>query len=164
MTTRNLSEVVDGIIGIIKEPENRVSIGLTDLYPEGSDNEFGVFFGEEMGSFTHLPIVVVEGVATDSTITQTGFKTQNDFEVSVVVCHADMQKSSSQVRRESLERAETLRNILHKDLTIGGRVIYGYVTGIRPGYVQNQGSLIFSHMLSWYGMNKMFLKEDRNEY
>ena len=43
MVTKNLSEIVDGIIGIIKLPDNRAALGLTDRYTPGSVNEYGVF-------------------------------------------------------------------------------------------------------------------------
>lgn len=159
MHTRNLSEVVDSLIGILKEPEHRTSIGLTNKYPEGSPNEFGIFFGDEMGGFTHLPVLVVEGTTATSDITQVGFKTRNEFGVSLTVCHADLAQASSDVRRECLKRVETVRNILHKDLTAGGTVIYGYVTSIEQGYIPTNDSLIFSHRLLWYGMNKLLLQE-----
>ena len=155
MVTKNLSEIVDGIIEIIKLPDNRAALGLTDRYTPGSVNEYGVFFGEELGSISHLPVIMVQGERVEYDLYQTGFKTENRFNIGIAICHANIAQASSTVRKDSLQKAEALRDILNADLKVGNRVIYGYVNRIEVGYMATQDGMIFSHQLSWVGMNTL---------
>ena len=98
---------------------------------------------------------MVQGERVDYELYQTGFKTENRFNINIVICHADIAQASSTVRKDSLQKAEALRDILNADLKVGNRVIYGYVNRIEVGYMATQDGMIFSHQLSWVGMNTL---------
>jgi hypothetical protein len=57
-------------------------------------------------------------------------------------------------KKESEELSELVEAKLHEDLTLGGLVIFGYISSIDPGVRLRESEMIRATRLTWDGLSR----------
>jgi hypothetical protein len=57
-------------------------------------------------------------------------------------------------KRESEELSELVEQKLHEDFTLGGLVLFGFVSGIDPGVRFRESEMIRATRLTWEGLSR----------
>jgi hypothetical protein len=75
------------------------------------------------------------------------------FRIPILIYHGPL-KSTTTVQSEVMATAESVENLLHADFTLGGRVLFGYVTSIEPGVVVRSSAVLRSSRLVWEALSQ----------
>jgi hypothetical protein len=75
------------------------------------------------------------------------------FSVLMMLEHGKIQSTEIN-KKESEELSELVEAKLHEDLTLGGLVIFGYVSGIDPGVRLRESEMIRATRLTWDGLSR----------
>jgi len=80
---------------------------------------------------------------------------QLTFQIQVVVYHARVTTSHKTRTKEDMQIAARVREKLHEDYSLGGGVIFGFVTSERPGIVANEkGQAVVATVITWSGSSR----------
>lgn len=81
------------------------------------------------------------------------------FTVNIVLTHGKIQSSQENAREEE-QLAEAIEAVMHEDLKLGGRVIFGMVTKREPGQVPQgettQRYFVRAHLLTWEADSRQY--------
>lgn len=81
------------------------------------------------------------------------------FLLDIWIFHADMSVSTAVRSRQDIELATNVRKLLHANSTLGGHIIFGYVTGELPGItarvIDASVASIVTTRLTWIGENRV---------
>jgi hypothetical protein len=79
----------------------------------------------------------------------------NEFLVDVWVYHARMSASHGTRSKEDLELCTQVRQLMHKDMTLGGNVVYGFFLAENPGIVNRpKGAAVVGTRMVWSGLGQ----------
>lgn len=77
------------------------------------------------------------------------------FLMEMFIYHADLTVNRKQRTKEDLELVTNVVNFLHQRPTLGGHIIFGFVTAESPGLIQRgKGSAVIGSRLTWEGSNR----------
>lgn len=100
---------------------------------------------------TGYPAVVVGSGNTSKEVSGTHmFLIQHQLDI--YICHAEATKSHRQRNKEMLQHATKIVNFIEADLTLGDKIIFGYVINERPGVIQPNSTpskFVVSTMLNY---------------
>ena len=142
-----LHEVAEAMIGILRDHHEELL--LKDKYP--TDDRYGVVFGMPEQGMAWTPFIVVDAMSANSELQGAGSYEYTHHLISVVYAYCDWKSSSTKARLEALRRAWLVRDLLHEDLGLDNKVVYGYVKSVSPTLVGNRGDGVFGFSLSWVG-------------
>lgn len=137
--TNSLDEVAQALVDVIKASAG--PLGLKD-----------VWYGEE-DLVPKTPAVSVVPDRKRRDIIETGYMARNDFEVVITLFHSRL-ASPTLVRRETIQLAEQLEDVIHADRTLGGLLVHSYVTELTPGFVRRGNVVMKATQLGWSGFTK----------
>lgn len=82
-----------------------------------------------------------------------------EFSLDLWVFHAQMTVDKATRSLRDIELATNIRRLLHGDKTLGGHIIFGWVTGEFPGVtaraIQGSISTVVTTRLTWSGQNRV---------
>ena len=154
----SLHDVVEAVVGKLRGAH--VELGLTDKYPEA--DRYGVVFGVPEAGLPYSPFVVVDALAMQSEVKGASFYSYVDHHLSVMYGFCDWKGSSTGTRLEALRRAHLVYDLLHEDLSLDNKVVFGYVTSVEPAVMTDRGGGVFGFELSWQGLAVATLQEGAN--
>lgn len=125
---------------------NKVALGLQ-----------AVFYGDQK-LIPSYPSVTVEGGPVSRELSGLGGKgrTTNIIQVYYMIYNAKLADIQA-TRKAADQLAESIMDTIHTDMTLGGRVIHGFVKAIEPGYVTRGADLLFASRLTWEGKTKTLI-------
>jgi hypothetical protein len=106
-----------------------------------------VSFGEE-NLVPRMPAAMVEPQVKRSELYKTGKRTEDTFDLSITILHGRYDDRSI-TRHDTLEMAEDVKDELHKDTSLGGLVVFGFVNMIEPGFDERAKHLFHATRLTW---------------
>jgi len=121
--------------------EGRLILGLEEVYD-----------GDEQ-LIPKTPSVCVIMGNKNRLLSGVPFRTDNTFEIFLMVYHGKIQDSQLN-QRECMNLAEAIEDYLHLDKTMGDNVIHGYCTGIEPGALRLGNTMMFVSRITWSGLTK----------
>lgn len=139
--TDKLSVVTQYIVDLLRE--NWYGVTATDK---------DIYYGDEP-KYPRYPSVAVEAGPHLSPLTQTGLQMQHEFTIYILIIHAPITDQQT-AKKDTDQRAEAVRDILHTDRRLGGLVIHGHVGEIEPGFVTRGGEKLVASRLTWTGISK----------
>jgi hypothetical protein len=129
-------EALDAVYNLLNDNKGALGLGF-------------VGYSDERTLFVYPAAVVSFNIPTERTLHAT-HQFRLNWSVQVVVYHARMSASHKIRSREDMQLAIGVREKLHEDYTMGGGVIFGYVTSERPGImVDERGQANIATMLIW---------------
>lgn len=137
----SLNEVAKAIHAIITAEQG--SLGLKD-----------VWYGEH-DTIPKTPAITVEPVKKDVEVAQTGHKVRNDFQIRFMLFYSALTGPQMQVE-DCLELAESVENLINDDFTVGGLLIYSYVTGLTNGYTRRSNVIMRATEIDWSGFSTTY--------
>lgn len=138
--------IAEEIQYIIEDARDMQKLGVVDI-----------FFGDQ-ANMPHSPTVCVEPGPVRSEYQGAPFVTNNELTVYIMLYHSKVSLPAGSLQdaaKESISLAQQIRDLLHEDKTIKGRVLHGFVTNLEPGYATRGGSLWRSTRITWQGMSKV---------
>jgi len=75
------------------------------------------------------------------------------FSVLMMLEHGQIQ-STEVNKKESEELSELVEQKIHEDFTLGGLVLFGYITNIDPGVRLRESEMIRATRLTWEGLSR----------
>ena len=131
----NVSQAIYDILFL-----NKQELGIEDVWD-----------GDEQLIGKYPSLCVIQGEKTRE-LTGAPFRTDNNFNVFVMVYHGAVRDSQLNYR-DANTLAERVEALLHQDKTLGGIVVHGFVVSIEPGVV-DRGTLQYVSRLTWRGLTK----------
>lgn len=111
-----------------------------------------VYYGDQT-LIPVFPAVVLESYPKDRTIRVT-HKFDLTIRVGITIYH-DKVQSTTVTKKEAEELAEAVEAVLQEDMTMGGLVLFGFVTRVEPGVAIRQREMIRASRLTWEGRSKV---------
>lgn len=137
--TDNLDVVGEAIKAVIEA--EKAALGLTD-----------VWYGDQQ-LVPRMPAVAVDPRRVRTRPSDTGHMARNDFEVDLYVYHSKLQGPTTNLK-ECLQLANSIKDLLHDDVMLGGLIVYGHVEEIATGYSTKSNVIIKSTRIQWVGLSK----------
>lgn len=122
--TENITQVTQAVVDLLEADQ---SLGLKK-----------VWYGDQ-DRIPFTPCAAVESGSVESTLTATGFWTTHEVTIYVMVYFAKI-TSQSELKKECDQYAEQVRDAIHRNKTLNGRVIHGNITTMEPGVARRGGA------------------------
>lgn len=108
----------------------------------------------------NYPAVCVETGSKQRELFATATSAQNTFTIYLMLYYSLITDDSQVIRSKAIELAEKLEHVLHTLYSnLNGRVIFGYVQEINPGYTQRKNGLTHVVRLTWQAITKTRLND-----
>jgi hypothetical protein len=126
---------------------------IVDILTESTDELAlkGVFYGYQQ-LIPEFPAISVES-GRKSRGGNSTHRFEVTFSVLMMLEHGKIQSTEIN-KRESEELSELVEAKLHEDLTLGGLVIFGYISSIDPGVRFRESEMIRATRLTWDGISR----------
>jgi hypothetical protein len=138
--TSSLVDVTDAIVTLLKGP-TAASLGLKD-----------VWYGDD-DLIPNTPAINVTGNNKNTELAGTGHLVYTNHTVYLTVFHSRLD-APQVTRRESDLLAEEVEALLHSDPTLGGLIIFGYVSALETGVASRGQVIMRSSRLTWTGQTR----------
>lgn len=149
--TDRYTPVIDFHVDTLRRPVNLDKLRIPDNDPSY------IYYGDRQLIPATPAISVVPGPYTRS-ISGVGGKGRTDNNIRVFfLCYIARLDDSSELARDVDLFGETLMDILHENVTLGGLVVHGFVTAIEPGYATRSGTYMHACRVTWEGLTKTFI-------
>jgi hypothetical protein len=118
-----------------------------------------VFYGDQE-RIPAVPCIAVEPVTKSRTWPpKPNFRTENTFEIDILIYHSGADKTSETVKYEVDVLGELVEEYINSfptmpDASGNELIIHGYVLTNEPGYYRRMGSLYHGTRLQWRGINQ----------
>lgn len=142
--TGNPTEVTQAVFDRLNL--NKAQLGLVAVY-----------YGDQE-KVPEVPAATVEAGTTSSTLAGAGLNgvVNNVFRNFILIYNSRI-GDTQLTKKEAELLAESVRDLLHTDVTFGGLVIHSFVTSIEPGYANRGGVLYRSARITWEGQSKTLI-------
>jgi hypothetical protein len=114
-----------------------------------------VYYGDQK-LIPRTPTVCVEPGPLKRDLNHTGFATDNDFTIFLLIYH-DRIQDEQVTRKECMEFSEQVMDLLHLNKQMGGHVVSGWVVGIDPGFAVRNKTFYKVSRVTWHGISKTIL-------
>lgn len=111
-----------------------------------------VWYGDQ-NMIPRTPAAAVEPGSKTRAWSGTSSQSENRFSIDVIIFHSRLEDVNL-TRKEALEQAEQVEELLHSDLTMGGLVIDSLCTAVEPGYAERGNLLLQATSVTWEGRSK----------
>ena len=140
-------------IGTLEWRSPVVTQRVFDILTENADELTlkGVYYGYQQLIPTFPAISIESGAKARGGAGTHRFEIR--FSVLMMLEHGQIQSTEIN-KKESEELSELVEQKLHEDFTLGGLVLFGYVTGIDPGVRFRESEMIRATKLTWEAISR----------
>lgn len=114
-----------------------------------------VWYGDQ-DRIPFTPCATVESGGMDSVLAATNYWTTHEVQVFVMVYFAKI-TNQSDLKRETDEFAEKVRDTVHRNKTLNGLVVHGNITRIDPGVARRGGAKLRATQLTIHYITKTII-------
>lgn len=146
----------DSFVVVTKAIESKLKLPAS-VATLGLDSAEDVTYGDQE-KIPRTPFICVESGPKIRELSGIGGKGRTDNRFTVfIMCYISEVRSVQLNREEADTLAEQVELLLHEDVTLGGKVIHGFVTGIEPGFSTRSGKLMRVARITWQGLTKTLI-------
>lgn len=146
MFTDSLYQVSQEMISILEQEKS--GLGIVDVWD--GDQQL----------IPNYPALCVEAGGKARELVESALRADNRFTLYLMLYYSLITEDSQVIRSKALELSERVEFVLHNQYsTLNGKVIFGYVHEINPGYTQRKNGLTHVVRLTWSALTKTRLND-----
>lgn len=140
--SHSIPEITQRIVDLLNEQKD--VLGIKRVY-YGDQDKIEAYPSVGVESFPKARSLAAQGAGLH--------KFQIDLSCGIYIYHGMLQASYT-TKKETDEFAELVEDMIHSDFTLGGLVIFGFVTRVEPGVALKSDVMVKTTRLTWEGQSR----------